>query len=568
MNFIERVLRAHPSRFGATLESGQLQVLLAEPRRDSDGRLFLLRHGFQADKEYFYPASAIKLCAAVAALQKVSKLHQLSDGGINFSSCTPLSFYPLFPGDEYTSVDTTNKDDQKITLIQEIRKMFLVSDNVAFNRLFSLLGHRYLNEAMWALGLKSVHLQHKLSVPMSPEDNRKSEPLEVGGGREGSFCLPPKMSHLVVPKGGNIPGLHIGTAYIDEEGRRVEGPMDFSGKNRISLKELQDLLTKVTRPDIDVGGKTIEMEENLRLLLLEAMSQYPKNSRNPKYDGKEYPDDYCKFFLPGLCRVRPKESLRIYNKIGQAYGFTIENSYVLDIETGRDFFLSMVMYNNKNGVLNDDKYEYETAYRVSADLAEVMARAIWQYPPEHSLSATCLDCIPSSFWENDNDSDKEEVKNLNVSVDQYEGLKGSLEVCDASGTSNSLVGVESVPTTDLNTERREEVDDECDVLSLSLEANALTTSQFVNSVRENGPPSISTSMESTDEDLSFQSEIGKASLNNTPPLQYYRVKQTELDVDAIVQNIVPDTQNAVEVESIRGLQPRAPLPCYRYFLEG
>lgn len=34
------------------------------------------------------------------------------------------------------------------------------------------------------------------------------------------------------------------------------------------------------------------------------------------------------FFLPGLARVRSKGAIRIYNKIGRAYGFTIDNAYV------------------------------------------------------------------------------------------------------------------------------------------------------------------------------------------------------------------------------------------------
>ena len=72
--------------------------------------------------------------------------------------------------------------------------------------------------------------------------------------------------------------------------------------------------------------------------------------------------------------------------------------YIVDIETGRDFYLSTVLYTNANGVLNDDRYEYDTAYRVTADVAEVVARALWQIPPDQSLSATCLDGIPSGFW--------------------------------------------------------------------------------------------------------------------------------------------------------------------------
>lgn len=47
------------------------------------------------------------------------------------------------------------------------------------------------------------------------------------------------------------------------------------------------------------------------------------------------------FFLPGLARIRPKGALRIYNKIGRAYGFTIDNSYVVYIPSD-SFFPSHV----------------------------------------------------------------------------------------------------------------------------------------------------------------------------------------------------------------------------------
>ncbi|KAH7332445.1 hypothetical protein KP509_20G087600 [Ceratopteris richardii] len=106
-------------------------------------------------------------------------------------------------------------------------------------------------------------------------------------------------------------------------------------------------------------------------------------------------------FLPGVCRVRPKKSIRIYNKIGRAYGFTIENSYIFDKEKGEGFFLSAVIYTNSNGILNDDKYEYETiADHVMADLGETMARLVWKISPSSDAEVPlCLDCIPSSSWD-------------------------------------------------------------------------------------------------------------------------------------------------------------------------
>jgi len=165
----------------------------------------------------------------------------------------------------------------------------------------------------------------------------------------------------------------------------------------MNLLDLQNLLVKLVRYDIELEGKPIEIEEGFREMLKEAMSQYPKDSCNPKFLESEYSDDYCKFFLPGLSRVRPKGALRVYNKVGRAYGFSVDNAYIFDIETGRCFFLSAVIYTNSNGILNDDIYEYEVADRVMADLAEVVARTLWQIPG-NTFASSYYDCVPSSLW--------------------------------------------------------------------------------------------------------------------------------------------------------------------------
>ena len=79
----------------------------------------------------------------------------------------------------------------------------------------------------------------------------------------------------------------------------------------------------------------------------------------------------------------PKERLRIYNKTGQAYGFSTENAWVVDTETGRGFFLAATLYTNKDGILNDDEYEYEEiALPFMADLGEAVARRLWAQPDQ------------------------------------------------------------------------------------------------------------------------------------------------------------------------------------------
>ena len=53
------------------------------------------------------------------------------------------------------------------------------------------------------------------------------------------------------------------------------------------------------------------------------------------------------------------DHIRIYNKVGMAYGFLIDNAYIIDIKNNIEFFLSAVIYVNENQTLNDNKYQYD-----------------------------------------------------------------------------------------------------------------------------------------------------------------------------------------------------------------
>jgi hypothetical protein len=158
-------------------------------------------------------------------------------------------------------------------------------------------------------------------------------------------------------------------------------PKDFSAKQQASLVELQDLLMLVVRPDLDRKKKKKKKKKSVlraplvlthesRAFLLETMAMKTTESENPKYSPPKYFSSWNKFFLPGIVNARQRRSgkkslggglsLRVYNKLGQAYGFSLDNAYVEDAETGRSFFLTACLYTNRNGVLNDNRYEYES----------------------------------------------------------------------------------------------------------------------------------------------------------------------------------------------------------------
>jgi hypothetical protein len=49
---------------------------------------------------------------------------------------------------------------------------------------------------------------------------------------------------------------------------------------------------------LDTPG--INMDEAMRMLLMEAMAQYPSQSANPHYESTSFPDDYCKVIMKAL----------------------------------------------------------------------------------------------------------------------------------------------------------------------------------------------------------------------------------------------------------------------------
>jgi hypothetical protein len=362
----------------------RLQAVLGTIERGPDGRPRLVQHGFRLGAEYFYPASTAKLFAAVASLERLGEISRETDRVVGPD--TPLIFHPLFEGEALEDRDPSNRDGA-ITVRHEIRKLFLVSDNVAFNRLYELVGQDGLAASMRRAGIRDARIVHRLSEARSADENRRYPRIDlIGNGFV--HTLPERTSEPVSPPAHMPPpGLEIGTAYL-ANGQRVEGPMDFSTRNVIPLEELQRGLCKVVRPDVDCGpGEPFALTAADRALVLEAMSQLPRESVNPRYDPAEYPDDYVKFILPGLRRAFGERGFTLYDKSGQAYGFTTENAYVVEgaegsaNPTAREFFLAATIYTNADGVLNDDAYEYlEIALPFLADLAETTARRLGRRP--------------------------------------------------------------------------------------------------------------------------------------------------------------------------------------------
>ena len=134
--------------------------------------------------------------------------------------------------------------------------------------------------------------------------------------------------------------------------------MDFSAKNFISLGDMQLMLKRILFPEVFTPEDRFELNEMDYEFLYKYMSMLPLESSSPKYDSSYY-DSYVKFFMFGDKIDAMPGNIRIFNKVGDAYGFLIDNAYIVDFENNVEFLLSAVLQVNANEVYNDGKYEYD-----------------------------------------------------------------------------------------------------------------------------------------------------------------------------------------------------------------
>ncbi|SVC77115.1 uncharacterized protein METZ01_LOCUS329969, partial [marine metagenome] len=168
----------------------------------------------------------------------------------------------------------------------------------------------------------------------------------------------------------------IGKAHM-KSGKRVEQPFDFSKKNFMNLMEQHRFLIQVMFPETAPNYKQLNLTENDYQFLYGKMSLLPRESKYPLYedDNHNY-DGYCKFFMFGDTREQIPDHIRIYNKVGLAHGFLLDNAYVVDVKNKVEFFLSAVVYVNQNETLNDNTYEYD---ELSIPFLAALGNAVYRY---------------------------------------------------------------------------------------------------------------------------------------------------------------------------------------------
>jgi hypothetical protein len=311
------------------LKAHELQVRYTQIDRRNDSIVFT-DFDFQVDAaNYFYPASTAKFPAAVAALEKLNELDSLS---IN------TRFYV-----EGDSVETT--------FAKAISEIFAVSDNAANNRLIEFLGQDDLNQRMRNRGVEPIRIAHRLSAPNG--DDVTTKPLVIYLNDSTTVLSKPIINTAAKPL--KLRKIKKGKGYYEDD-LLQQVPFDFSLKNYFPIPSQNALLKRVIFPEAFPKEQRFDLSDEQRSFLLETMHTLPAKLG---YDPEEYYDSYVKFFMFGDNYDPMPEHIKIYNKVGYAYGTLTDCAYIQDTKNNIDFIINATILVNSNGIFNDDDYDYD-----------------------------------------------------------------------------------------------------------------------------------------------------------------------------------------------------------------
>ena len=350
--FLTDLLKQHPDYFQAVLASpvNKVQIIYTEIDRRKNGKPEFIDHYFNiSDSNYFYPASTVKLPVAILALQK---LNELKIAGLD-KNATMIS-EAEYSGQSEVYNDPSSPDGRP-TIEHYIKKILLVSDNDAFNRLYEFLGQEYINNTLHKMGYKEVQIIHRLDISLTEDENRHTNPVNFfDTSGKIVYQKPLEASKFVYATRNTKMGVGF---YRGEE--LVNEPFDFSKKNRMSLTTVHSIVRSILFPEMVSKKQRFNLTKEDYDLLRKYMSMSPLESKFPFYDSENYWDTYVKYLMYGTEKSVSKNGIRIFNKVGKAYGFLTDATYIADFNNNIEFMLSAVIHCNGDGIFNDDKYDYE-----------------------------------------------------------------------------------------------------------------------------------------------------------------------------------------------------------------
>ena len=131
--------------------------------------------------------------------------------------------------------------------------------------------------------------------------------------------------------------------------------------NYLSLQNSHALLQRLVFNEYYPKENQFKISLDDQQFLVNYLTIYPRVSKDPIYNSKTYHDSYKKYLIYGDSKnIIADTNIRITNSVGQSYGYMADCAYIQNKSKKIEFMLSAVIYTNKDQILNDGKYEYNS----------------------------------------------------------------------------------------------------------------------------------------------------------------------------------------------------------------
>lgn len=351
-NLIETLMKERPAQFERILADRtgyEVQIIYTQIDRDRNNKPSFRTFTFNEDpKRYFYPASTVKFPLVLMALEK---LRTINKPGLD--QYTDMLIDSVGSGHRSVHQDTSSRSGYA-SIAHEVVRILVVSDNDAYNRLYEFLGQEGITKNLFDKAY-SARIIHRLERPLTMQQNASTEAFRFLRDGKIVYAEPAKLNQSPLPTPAPV---LKGKGYIKGDSLIMQ-PFDFTYKNFFPLMEQHVMLRSVLFPSTAAKRNQFQLTKDDRAFVLQYLSQLPTETLFPPYSrDTAYSDAYCKFLMFGGSGNIPK-GIRIFNKVGDAYGYLIDNAYIIDFDNKVEFMLSAVIHVNADGIYNDGRYEYD-----------------------------------------------------------------------------------------------------------------------------------------------------------------------------------------------------------------
>lgn len=348
-------------------EMYRCQIIYTQINRDKFNHPAFKNYYFNYDPNlYFNPASMVKMPLAFLALEK---LNNMQVNGVN--KYTTIQYDSSYRGQKTGYKDTTSANALP-SIANYIKRAFLISENDPYNRLYQFVGQQAINRSLHNKGYENARITRQF-MGFTEDQNRHTNAIRFLS-KDGSLLYQQAAAYNT----DSFDFTHevkLGKAYLNRNDSLINEPFDFTKHNNIPLEYFQQMLQSVLFPESVPAKQRFNLTKEDEDFLLRYFSQYPSETSFPKYDTAIFYDSYVKFFFNDSTHQMPT-SVRVFNKVGWAYGFLTDVSYVVDFKNNIEFMLAATIYVNSDEILNDDKYDFDS---IGHPFMYQLGQTVYQY---------------------------------------------------------------------------------------------------------------------------------------------------------------------------------------------